>query len=138
MPQMIIAWTDAEAVVRHITGPDDAAPGERFSPRPWPSFGVAIGWHWDDVGQGFVPPVPVPSAVSMRQARLALLALGVLDEVENILASIPDPTARAEAEIAWEYSTVVERTHPLIDLLSPALGLDAAAVDAMFRQAATL
>lgn len=89
----------------------------------------------------YTPPVPpsstpiplVLSAVSPRQARLALLGAGLLTQVENAVTA-----AGGATQITWEYATVFERTDPLIATLSAALGLTSAQVDALFATAATL
>jgi hypothetical protein len=101
--------------------------------------GVAVGWLFD--GQTFSPPppyvAPVPETVSPRQARLALLGIGMLDEVEQALAAIPGAEGAA-ARIDWEYATEVQRKSPLIAALGPALGLTAEQIDDLFRSAVTL
>jgi hypothetical protein len=84
------------------------------------------------------PPEPVPDVVSMRQARLALLQVGLLDQVDAAIMAIEDPTARREAEITWQYSTEVMRTDPLVAQLAATFGLSESEVDDLFRLAATL
>ena len=79
-----------------------------------------------------VLPVEVPASVTMRQARLALLHAGLLDDVEAALAAIPDETARRAAQIEWEYAQDVERDSPWVQQLATALGLDAAMLDELF------
>lgn len=76
--------------------------------------------------------------VTMRQARLALLGAGLLALVEGSLAAIGDDAERAAAQITWEFATEVRRTDPLLAALGPALGLDDAAIDALFAVAETL
>ena len=44
-------------------------------------------------------PVPVITSVTMRQARLALLGAGLLDDVDAAIAAISDPVQRKAAEI---------------------------------------
>ena len=83
------------------------------------------------------PPPAVPSSVTMRQARLALLAAGKLAAVAPAIAAMPSP-AKEQAQIEWEYSITVERQRPFVLALGPALGLDAAALDALFIAAAKL
>jgi hypothetical protein len=73
----------------------------------------------------------------MRQARLALLSAGKLDDVDAAIAALPSPDKEA-AQISWEYSTEVRRDSDLVAQLAPGLGLDDAALDALFTQAATL
>lgn len=83
-------------------------------------------------------PPPVPASVTMRQARLALLSYGLLDDVDAALAKITDATKRAAAQIEWEYSQEVHRNNELVATLGPALGLDDEAIDGLFALAATL
>ena len=75
----------------------------------------------------------VPQAVSMRQARLALLAAGSLD---NVTAAVT--AAGQAAQIQWDYASEIRRDSPLIVQLTPALGMTAAQIDSLFIQAATL
>jgi hypothetical protein len=63
-----------------------------------------------------------------RQARLALFNLGILDDVE---AAIVTP----EHRIWWDYSTFIERNHPLVVGVLSALGKTSAEIDTMFRDA---
>lgn len=84
----------------------------------------------------YIPPVP--DTVSMRQARLALLAAGILDSVEPAIASIADPVQRRAAEISWEYSAEVTRDSALVAALGTDLGLTDSDIDILFRAAATL
>jgi hypothetical protein len=83
-------------------------------------------------------PVAVPEAVTMRQARLALLGAGLLDTVDTVIAAIVDETTRRAAGIAWDYSSEVQRHNGLVADLAPALGLTDEQVDALFITAATL
>lgn len=97
------------------------------------------GWLYD--GHKFtappVPPPAVPQIVSMRQARLALLAAGHLSKVGPALDALPSPQREA-AQIEWEYATEVRRASDLVNGIGAAIGLDAAALDALFIDAATL
>ena len=80
---------------------------------------------------------PVPAEVTMRQARLALHAAGKLPTVNAAIAALPDPPKTA-ALIEWEYSSTVRRDSQFVALLGPALGLDAAGLDALFVAASKL
>lgn len=82
------------------------------------------------------PPL-VPAIVTMRQARLALLQTGLLDQVAGIIAAMPSPQKEA-AQIEWEYSQTVERNRELVAVLAPALGLDGTGTDQLFIEAAKL
>lgn len=79
----------------------------------------------------------VPQSVTMRQARLALLGAGKLSAVDAAIAGLSSPQKEA-AQIEWDYSSVVERNRPFVQLLAPALGLSDTDVDQLFITAATL
>jgi hypothetical protein len=79
----------------------------------------------------------VPPQVTMRQARLALLAAGKLAAVDTAINALPDPQKSA-ARIEWDYSSAVQRHNGFVQQLGPALGLSDAQLDNLFRQAAAL
>jgi hypothetical protein len=79
----------------------------------------------------------VPQEVSMRQARLALLARGVLGQVDAAIESLPSP-GREAARIEWDYSSVVARNSPLVEMMGGTLGLGDDALDDLFVSAASL
>lgn len=74
---------------------------------------------------------PVPQQVTMRQARLALLQAGLLVNVDAAIDSLASPD-REVARIEWDYSSMVERSRPLVSMIGTALGLDAAGIDDLF------
>jgi hypothetical protein len=79
----------------------------------------------------------IPRAISARQARLWLIRHGVtLAQVDAVIATIPDAITRESVRVEWEYGTEVRRDSPFVEQLGPALGLDADAIDAAFREAA--
>jgi hypothetical protein len=80
---------------------------------------------------------PAPNRVTMRQARLALLGAGLLDDVNASIASLPSPQKEA-AQIEWEYSQEVHRDRPFVALLTAAMGLTEQQVDDLFIAAAAL
>ena len=80
----------------------------------------------------------VPAEVTMRQARLALASVGLLDAVSKAISEIEDATQKKAAQIEWEYSAAVRRRQPLVLALAPALGLDDAALDQLFVAAGAL
>lgn len=82
-------------------------------------------------------PEPVPQSVTMRQARLALLSIGMLQAVDMAIDALPEPQ-RTAARIEWEYSQEVERNKEFVLLLAPALGLTDEQLDDLFRVAVTL
>ena len=79
----------------------------------------------------------VPTSVTMRQARLALLGAGLLAGVDAARDGLPSPQKEA-ARIEWEYATEVQRSSGLVPMMEAALGLDDAALDALFIEAAAL
>ena len=82
-------------------------------------------------------PAPDVAQVTMRQARLALLESGKLDLVAPAIDQLSEP-ARTKARIEWEFAQDVRKDWPLIQVLAPSIGLDAAALTALFNRAATL
>lgn len=83
------------------------------------------------------PPPAVPASVTMRQARRALLAAGLLDGIDAAINALSEPS-RSEARIDWEYSNEVQRRNGLVEQLGPALGLSDSELDALFIAAASL
>ncbi len=81
----------------------------------------------------WTPANPVPQSVTPRQARLALLAAGLLDQVEAAIAAGP----RAD-RITWEFAAEVRRDYAMIANLGASLGLTAGQIDDLFRAAAAL
>ena len=94
--------------------------------------------RWRVVETPEPPPPPVaPASVTMRQARLALLGAGLLDDVEAAIAALPSPQKEA-ARIEWEYSQDVQRHNGFVSVLAPALGMTEAQTDALLIAAAGL
>lgn len=84
------------------------------------------------------PKPKVPEAVTMRQARLALLYSGLYDTINTALTLIPDQTAKSAALIEWEYALFVNRNSALISGLQPMLGLTDDQLDALFITAGNI
>lgn len=81
---------------------------------------------------------PVPASVSPRQIRQAMNrtpfgGAALRDAVEAAVAA-----GDRDLRDWWEFSTVVERNNPQVVTMSKALGLDDAALDDLWRLAATL
>lgn len=75
-------------------------------------------------------PALVPDSVSMRQAQLALLAIGQLAAVNAAVAAQPQAT-----QVAWAASATVQRNDPMVNSMATALGID---LDTLFKTAITL
>ncbi len=82
-----------------------------------------------------VPP-PTPSRCTRRQGRLALLEVGLLDDVEALIAAIPDDTQRRAAQIEYEADTW-ERSNATLQAMWAQLGGTPAELDALFEHAVT-
>ena len=137
-------------MTKHAYSPDTGELIRTDNPAEWmgltdvtpPSFDPATagcfwrGDHWEIV-QAQPPVEPVPGAVSMRQARLALLGAGLLAQVNTAVAAMPGPDGDA-ARITWEFAGDVQRSDALLAQLAGALNLSTAQLDDLFRTAATL
>lgn len=112
------------------------------------TFPIAEPLHWADcpdncttewtyVDGQFIelaPPAPViPSTVSMRQARLALLQSNLLETVNTAI------NQGGEADkITWEYATEVNRSDALVSNMAIALNLSESDLDNLFTLASSL
>ena len=79
----------------------------------------------------------VPARVTMRQARLALHAAGLLQSVEAAIDAMPEPPQTA-ARIEWDYASEVHRASEFVGMLGGAIGLDEQALDDLFLKAVEL
>ena len=90
------------------------------------------------VGQNQSAPVAAPDSVTAVQIRLWLVAHGIaLDQVDAAIAALPDETREA-TRIEWEYSATVHRANSALVAMATACGMDAAAIDSAFMEAAQL
>lgn len=77
----------------------------------------------------FVSSSPaVPQKVTRRQFKLALLDIGILDDVEAMIAASNDRAL----QINWAEALDFERSNPFIAQMAAALSKTAAEVDALF------
>lgn len=92
---------------------------------------------WLDDGNKPLPPdiqpVLIPTSISMRQARLALLGAGLLKSITESVSSMPQ-----SHQIEWEYATEVKRNSPLVIGLTSALGLKKSQIDDLFLKGSKL
>ena len=78
------------------------------------------------------PIIIIPQVITMRQARLRLLEVGLLDDVEALV------TLDRKSQIEWEYASEVYKQSPLIETIKGALNLTDTQIDAMFVEASKL
>ena len=83
--------------------------------------------------QHIAQPVQVPRVITIRQAKLALLAAGLLDDVDAAIAAADRAT-----QIEWEYATEVHRSWPTLTAVQAVAGLTDEQVDGLFITAAAL
>ena len=75
----------------------------------------------------------VPHEVSIRQAELALLEAELLDDVEELVATLP-----RQYQSEWRRATVVMRDNGLVEIVRQQKGMTHAEIDQLFITAATL
>ena len=110
-------------------------------PAPAVFVGGALTWDvtWTVTDQAAIDAEidrqkpPVPKEVTMRQARLALNATGLLDTVTAAVAAAPKAV-----QIEWEFASDLKRHGPTLRALQTPLGLSDAQIDDLFTLAATL
>lgn len=78
------------------------------------------------------PIIIIPEVITMRQARLQLLEVGLLDDVEAFVA------LDRKSQIEWEYANEVYRQSTLIESAKGALNLTDEQIDNMFVEASKL
>ena len=78
------------------------------------------------------PIIIIPQVITMRQARLQLLEVGLLDDVEALVA------LDRKSQIEWEYASEVYRQSPLVEAIKGGLNLTDTQIDNMFVEASKL
>lgn len=93
------------------------------------------GWHWfADLDTAIAGITSAETgSVTMRQASLALLNAGLLDDVEALVVTLP----RAY-QIEWERASTVHRDNPLVEIVRQQQGMTHTQIDNLFATAATL
>ena len=74
----------------------------------------------------------IPKTITLRQARLYLLSIGLLDDLENIISQ------NRAYQIEWEYANQIEIESPLVKILGQTLNLDDEQIDNMFMEASKI
>jgi hypothetical protein len=118
------------------TIPADAVP---ISDEVWAEWSQASQrkvWRDGDLVDAPAPasgPPPVPTSITARQARLALLQADLLDKVEAVVAA-----ADRSAQIEWQHAATIERGSPLVATLAAKVPLTAAKLNDLFKAGAAL
>lgn len=79
----------------------------------------------------------IPQVVTMRQARLALLAVGMLGLIDAAINAQSEPF-KSQARIEWDYATEIRRDWPTLVNLRAAVGLTEQQLDDLFIAASKL
>lgn len=112
---------------------ESASEKEEFGPE------MLVEMTLSEVEAHLNPPEPEPeppkvTEITQRQCRLQLLNLGLLDNVDGYIDSLP-PEQAAAARIEWEYADVIKRDNPLVLALIQALDLTEEQADEWFNEA---
>jgi len=99
-------------------------------------LGVFLQADWEQM-QADEMRARVPQSVTMRQARLALHAAGLLTSVDAAIAAMDEPDKTA-ASITWEFAQTVDRGFGMVPQLAAALGMTETQIDDLFIAAAKL
>lgn len=99
-----------------------------------PEFGVwnGQGWDIDLASKEEYEKSLIPKFITLRQARLYLLSIDLLDDLENII------NQNRAYQIEWEYANEIERESPLVTAMAQALILTSSDVDNMFIEASKI
>jgi len=73
----------------------------------------------------------LPQSASPMRIRLALLEMGLLEQIQTYVESLEEP-AKSKVQILWEYSTTIQKNHPAIQKLAANVGLDQDTLDQIF------
>ena len=85
-----------------------------------------------------LPPPTAPESVTRAQGKAALITAGLWSGVMSFVASIPDPTERALAEVALHDTQEWRRSSPFFNAAATALGLTGEQLDALFLAASKI
>jgi hypothetical protein len=101
---------------------------------------AAVAGVYGPVAEYIAPdpePAPIPSFVTMRQARRALLNAGLMGSINAAIDALPSPQKEAVI-IDWEYSQKVQRNHQFVQLLAAEIGLTNEQLNNLFIEAAQI
>ena len=99
--------------------------------------GASIGDTWDGTEfiKPIVPPSPPPVLIATKYTfRMALLNIGLLDDIEDFISVTEDKAVK----IAWQYADEYRTDDPLVLGMGYALGKTEEEIRAVFELANTL
>lgn len=109
---------------------------------------VPNAWKWDEATQTWLehdsaaievvrnpppPPVVIPQSITPRQIRLQLTAMGLRQQVEDLVATQPLAT-----KDWWEFSLSYERNNQMLVDTATRFGLTSEQLDQLFIEASKL
>lgn len=127
-----VQWYGDRGEVEFVSTPEGKPPNQTITSISQFQSAIDAFNAWQP---GPIPePEPTPTTqVSMRQARLMLYNMGLLEQVQAMISLAPVPV-----QIEWEYATVVERSSALVTEIGAQLGLTDDQIDRMFEDARLL
>lgn len=81
------------------------------------------------------PPQPIATLSQIRVWLLKTLGVTAIEQVNSMIASIPDELQRAIAYQQWEYANQVLRDNPFVLMIAQRLGLSEEQMDAAYLEA---
>lgn len=82
--------------------------------------------------------IKIPEQVTMRQARLALLQAGLLDDIELAINLIEDSTTKKAVQIEWEYAQDIRRDWAALITVTQQMGMTDEQLDNLLIAASKL
>ena len=79
-----------------------------------------------------IPLIQVPQTITPLQAKLQLLNMGLLDEVDAMVAT------DRKVQLYWEYALTIERNNDILLNMATQLGLTSEKLDEMFIEGSKL
>lgn len=130
---IVTKWTKGSSVRLHQLSddPQDGTASEQIAHLA--TLAPYAGYQCVDSDYTGPAPVVVPASVTPRQVRLLLLAQGLLESVEAMIASSTE-----DVRITWQYAQEFKRNDPLLTQLGANLGLTSEQIDQFFIDAAAL
>lgn len=87
---------------------------------------------------GYEAKEPKIKQITLRQAKLVLNELGLLDSVTNYIDNLNDEKLKKSIEIEFEYANEIIKDNPLITTLAKALNLSDNQIDELFVKGSRL